>query len=81
MFRLAGGGPLRVVRPLVRVDDNGAGPLVHQRHLHIRAELAVLHVPEALPVHLGKEQLVGIHRKRGPGRFDKAGAVALFVSP
>ena len=44
----------------------------------MRAELAVLHVLEAVLSHLGKEQLVGIHRKRGPGRFDKAGAVALF---
>ncbi len=51
--------------PLVGVDDDGAGAFVDQRHLHIRAELAVLDILEALPVHLGEEQLVSIHSESG----------------
>ena len=42
------------------------------------AELAVLHVLEAVLIHLGKEQLVGIHREGRLCSLDKAGTVALF---
>lgn len=44
----------------------------------MRAELAVLHVLQAVLRHLGKEQLVGIHRERRLCSLDKAGTVALF---
>ena len=44
----------------------------------MRAELAVLHVLEAVLSHLGKEQLVGIHREGRLCGLNKAGAVALF---
>lgn len=42
------------------------------------AELAVLHVLEAVLSHFGKEQLIGIHRERRLCGLDKAGTVALF---
>ena len=64
--------------PLVGVDDDGAGAFVDQRHLHIRAELAVLDILEALLVHLGEEQLVGVHSQRRSCRLDEAGAEALL---
>ena len=41
-------------------------------------ELAVLHVLEAVLSHLGKEQLVGIHREGRLCSLDKAGTVAFF---
>ena len=42
------------------------GPSIDEFHLHVGPELAVLHVFEALFVHLGQKQLVGVHRE---GRF------------
>ena len=38
----------------------------------------MLHILQALPVHLGKEQLVGVYRERRLGGLDEAGPVALF---
>ena len=66
-----------MVLPLVGVDDDGAGPLVDEGDLHIGTEFPVLDFLEALLVHLGEEQLIGIHREGRFGRLDEAGAVAL----
>ena len=46
--------------------------------LHVGSELAVLDLLEALLIHLGKEQLIGIHGQRGLCRLDEAGAEPLF---
>ena len=63
--------------PLVGINDDGAGSLVDERDLHVGSELAVLDLLEALLIHLGKEQLIGIHGQRGLCRLDEAGAEPL----
>ena len=40
------------------------GPSFTSDTCHMGTELAVLHVLEAVLSHLGKEQLIGIHRER-----------------
>lgn len=68
---------LPLLFPLVGIDDDGDGAVVDKADLHVRAELAVLDVPESLTVHLLDEFVVADAASSPLAAWDEAGALAL----
>ena len=60
--------------PLVGVDDDGDGAVVHKVDLHVRAELPVLQVFKALMAHLLEEFFIARHGQLAPGGMDETRA-------
>lgn len=58
--------------PLVGVDDDGDGAVVHKVDLHVRAELPVLQVFKALMAHLLEEFFIARHGQLAPGYCPKS---------